>query len=83
MIELNFYSLLFSTLTKNSLFNFFYKQNVILTEEENEALFNQIKKNKNDITLKNYKKYLYDPLLNIRFEKKQSIEKALEKFMVL
>ncbi len=81
MIELNFYSLLFSTLTKNSLFNFFYKQNVILTEEENEALFNQIKKNKNDITLKNYKKYLYDPLLNIRFEKKQSIEKALEKFI--
>ena len=61
--------------------NFFYKQNVILTEEENEALFNQIKKNKNDITLKNYKKYLYDPLLNIRFEKKQSIEKALEKFI--
>lgn len=81
MIELNFYSLLFSTLTKNSLFNFFYKQNVILTEEEIEALFNQIKKNKNDITLKNYKKYLYDPLLNIRFEKKQSIEKALEKFI--
>lgn len=81
MIKLNFYSLLFSTLTKNSLFNFFYKQNVILTEEENEALFNQIKKNKNDITLKNYKKYLYDPLLNIRFEKKQSIEKALEKFI--
>lgn len=78
---MNFYSLLFSTLTKNSLFNFFYKQNVILTEEENEALFNQIKKNKNDITLKNYKKYLYDPLLNIRFEKKQSIEKALEKFI--
>lgn len=81
MIELNFYSLLFSTLTKNSLFNFFYKQNVILTEEENEALFNQIKRNKNDITLKNYKKYLYDPSLNIRFEKKQSIEKALEKFI--
>ncbi|MDY2574531.1 MAG: hypothetical protein SOW55_00885 [Bacilli bacterium] len=52
-----------------------------MTEEENEALFNQIKKNKNDITLKNYKKYLYDPLLNIRFEKKQSIEKALEKFI--
>ena len=81
MIKLNFYSLLFSTLTKNSLFNFFYKQNVILTEEENEALLKQIKKNKNDITLKNYKKYLYDPLLNIRFEKKQSIEKALEKFI--
>lgn len=81
MIELNFYSLIFSSLTKNSLYNFFYKRNVKLNEEENEALFNHIRKYRNEINFSNYKKYLFDPLLKIRYEKKKAIEKALDEFI--
>ena len=53
----------------------------MLNEEENEALFNHIRKYRNEINFSNYKKYLFDPLLKIRYEKKKDIEKALDEFI--
>ena len=81
MIFLDYFSFILNKTSKQTLYKFFYNNQVYLNNDELDILYNYIKKHQNSIKNNNFQSYLFSRELKLNIQKKEQIYKTLKRFI--
>ena len=81
MIFLDYFNFILNKTSKQTLYKFFYNNQVYLNNDELDILYNYIKKHQNSIKINNFQDYLFSKELRLNIYKKEQIYKILKRFI--